>query len=83
MLCIRISIGLEEMGLEYNVHQVFLGGEQFTPEFTALNPNRKIPVLVKADTRSIGSVSIGASLEPAEVQSSTFVHAWNLLISRR
>ena len=23
-----------------------MGGEQFTPEFTALNPNRKIPVLV-------------------------------------
>jgi GST-like protein len=43
---LKISIGLEEMGLDYKVHQVFLGGEQFTPEFTALNPNRKIPVLV-------------------------------------
>jgi GST-like protein len=43
---LKISIGLEEMDLEYNVHQVFLGGDQFTPEFTALNPNRKIPVLV-------------------------------------
>jgi GST-like protein len=32
--------------LDYNVHHVFLGGEQKTPEFTKLNPNTKIPVLV-------------------------------------
>ena len=43
---LKVSIGLEEMGLDYNVHRVFLGGEQLTPEFTALNPNNKIPVLV-------------------------------------
>jgi len=38
--------GLEEMGLDYNVHRIWLGGEQLTPGFTALNPNNKIPVLV-------------------------------------
>jgi GST-like protein len=43
---LKVSIALEEMGLDYNVHRVFLGGEQLTPEFTALNPNNKIPVLV-------------------------------------
>lgn len=43
---LKVSIGLEEMGLDYKTHQVFLGGDQFTPEFAALNPNRKIPVLV-------------------------------------
>src|ERR1700744_2667952 len=43
---LKISIALEELGLNYNVHRVFLGGEQKTPEFTALNPNNKIPVLV-------------------------------------
>lgn len=43
---LKISIALEEMGLDYTVHRVFLGGEQFTPEFTAMNPNNKIPVLV-------------------------------------
>jgi GST-like protein len=43
---LKISICLEELGLKYNVHQVFLGGEQMTPEFTQLNPNNKIPVLV-------------------------------------
>ncbi len=43
---LKVSIGLEEMGLNYNVHRIWLGGEQLTPEFTALNPNNKIPVLV-------------------------------------
>jgi GST-like protein len=43
---LKVSIALEEMGLEYNVHRIFLGGEQTTPEFTKLNPNQKIPVLV-------------------------------------
>jgi len=43
---LKVSIALEEIGLSYNVHRVFLGGEQLTPEFTKLNPNNKIPVLV-------------------------------------
>lgn len=46
----KISIMLEECGLPYNVHKVALGkGEQFTPEFVALNPNGKIPVVVDSD----------------------------------
>jgi GST-like protein len=43
---LKISIALEEMGLTYNVHSIFLGGDQMTPEFTKLNPNNKIPVIV-------------------------------------
>jgi GST-like protein len=43
---LKISICMEELGLRYKVHQVYLGGEQKTPEFTKLNPNNKIPVLV-------------------------------------
>jgi GST-like protein len=43
---LKISVALEELGLKYNVHRVFLGGDQKTPEFTAMNPNNKIPVLV-------------------------------------
>ena len=46
----KISIMLEECGLPYNVHPVNLGrGEQHTPEFTALNPNNKIPVIIDSD----------------------------------
>jgi len=43
---LKISIALEELGLKYNVNRIFLGGDQMTPEFTKLNPNNKIPVLV-------------------------------------
>ena len=46
----KISIMLEECGLPYSVHKVDLRkGEQFTPEFVALNPNSKIPVIVDSD----------------------------------
>ena len=43
----KISIALEELGLDYEVNRVDLAAEeQLKPEFLALNPNHKIPVLV-------------------------------------
>jgi GST-like protein len=46
----KISIMLEECGLPYNVNRINIGkGEQSAPEFVALNPNSKIPVIVDAD----------------------------------
>ncbi|MCL2657919.1 MAG: glutathione binding-like protein [Betaproteobacteria bacterium] len=46
----KISIMLEECGLEYRAHPVNISaGEQFKPEFLALNPNNKIPVIVDSD----------------------------------
>ena len=42
----KISIALEELGLPYEVRRVNLQAEeQLRPEFLALNPNHKIPVL--------------------------------------
>ena len=42
----KISIALEELGLAYEVVPVNLGeNAQLKPEFLALNPNHKIPVL--------------------------------------
>jgi len=46
---LKISIALEEMGVEYQAHQVNLGGGQKTPEFTAMNANQKIPVIKDGD----------------------------------
>ncbi len=47
----KISIALEEFGLPYQVRSVNLGqDEQLAPEFLALNPNHKIPVLVEQKT---------------------------------
>lgn len=54
----KISIMLEETGLPYTVIPVNLGkGEQFSPEFTAINPNQKIPAIVDHDVAG-GALSI-------------------------
>ena len=46
----KVSVMLEECGLSYNVHKVNIGqNEQFAPEYIAMNPNSKIPVLVDSD----------------------------------
>lgn len=43
----KITIMLEESGLPYRAIPVHIGkGDQFTPEFTRLNPNQKMPVIV-------------------------------------
>ena len=43
----KVSIALEEMGLEYDAHTAdILKNEQFTDSFVKLNPNSKIPVIV-------------------------------------
>lgn len=46
----KASIMLEETGLPYDVHVVDIEkGGQLRPEFLALNPNNKIPVIVDPD----------------------------------
>jgi len=46
----KVSVALEEMGLEYTVKPIDIGADdQFSLEFLALNPNHKIPVLVDSD----------------------------------
>ncbi len=44
------AILLEEVGLPYSLHKVDISkGEQFSPEFIALNPNSKIPAIIDRD----------------------------------
>lgn len=46
----KVSIMLEELGIEYAVHSVNISqDEQFTPEFLAISPNNKIPAIVDRD----------------------------------
>lgn len=46
----KISIMLEELAVPYEVKPVDIRkGEQFTPEFLAINPNNKIPALTDSD----------------------------------
>ncbi|NOJ95713.1 glutathione S-transferase family protein [Corallococcus coralloides] len=48
----KISIALEELGLPYKTHSVDITkGEQFKPEFLAINPNNKIPAIVDHDAQ--------------------------------
>ena len=46
----KVSIALEELGLDYEAHAVDIGnGEQHAPEFLKISPNNKIPAIVDRD----------------------------------
>ena len=46
----KATIMLEECGLPYNLHPINIGkGEQFTPEYIAINPNSKIPAMIDTE----------------------------------
>lgn len=46
----KITIFLEEAGLEYNLHRVNITkGEQFSPDFLLISPNNKMPALIDHD----------------------------------
>ncbi|GAB4373339.1 MAG: glutathione S-transferase family protein [Elainellaceae cyanobacterium] len=45
------AILLEELKLPYIIHKIDISkGDQFTPEFIAINPNSKIPAIIDRDT---------------------------------
>ena len=47
----KVSIALEELGLDYEVHPINIAeGDQFSAEFTAISPNQKIPAIHDHDT---------------------------------
>ena len=47
----KVSIALEEMGLDYESHAIDIGkGDQHKPEFLAISPNNRIPAIVDRDT---------------------------------
>jgi GSH-dependent disulfide-bond oxidoreductase len=46
----KVSIMLEEIELPYEVHPINIGeGDQFKPEYLAINPNNKIPSIIDPD----------------------------------
>jgi GST-like protein len=83
----KISIALEELALPYTVHPVnLLGGEQKQPDFLAMNPNGRIPVLVDRDAGGFVIFESGAiliylaektgRLMPADTQGRSLVMQW-------
>jgi GST-like protein len=46
----KASVMLEEVGLPYNVHPIrIMDGDQFKPDYLAINPNSKIPAITDTD----------------------------------
>lgn len=59
----KISIMLEEIGLDYKVRPInLMEQEQKTPEFLAMNPNGRIPVIVDHDNDGFVVFESGAIL---------------------
>jgi glutathione S-transferase len=59
----KVSIALEEMGLEYAVHPIALKtGAQRSPAFLAINPNGRIPAIVDRDEDDFAVFESGAIL---------------------
>lgn len=59
----RVWVALIEKGLDFELKDVNLAGDQFTPEFLAMNPFHHIPVLVDGDRTVIESFAILDYLE--------------------
>ena len=50
----KVSIMLEELGVEYTAHPIDIGaGDQQAPEFLAISPNNKIPAIVDNDNGTV------------------------------
>ncbi|MEO0866957.1 MAG: glutathione S-transferase family protein [Cyanobacteria bacterium J06642_11] len=59
----RVWVTLIEKGLTFELKELSLAGDQFTPDFLALNPFHHIPVLVDGDTTVIESFAMLDYLE--------------------
>ena len=45
------AIMLEELSLPYTIHEIHIGkGDQFSPEYVAINPNSKIPAIIDRES---------------------------------
>ncbi len=59
----KVTIALEEMGLDYKVHGIdLMSGAQKEPAFLALNPNGRIPAIVDRDNDDLTIFESGAIL---------------------
>ena len=59
----KVSVALEEMGLDYRVHAIDLGkGEQRHSDYVAINPNGRIPAIVDTDADNFAVFESGAIL---------------------
>ena len=70
----KVSIMLEETGLDYEVHPIAIGkGEQNHPDFLKIGPNNKIPVIVDRDNDNLSIMESGAILQYLAKKSGQFM----------
>ena len=86
----KVTIALEEMGLEYSIKPVNIGkGEQFDPDFLAFSPNNRMPAIIDHDGPDGKPISVFESgaillylaaktgkLMPADRQAQIQVQEW-------
>ena len=81
----RVWITLIEKGLEFELVEIKLSGEQFQPDFLAINPFHHVPALVDDDFSIVESLAILDYLEakyptpnmlPKEVKNLTIVQIY-------
>lgn len=80
----KVTIALEEMELPYEVVMVdILNNEQFRPEFSAINPNNRIPALVDGDVTVFESAAIlqylgrkSGQFYPADEPTRALIDSW-------
>ena len=59
----KVSIALEEMELDYSVHALELSAnDQKSPDYLAINPNRRIPAIIDRSTDDFAVFESGAIL---------------------
>ena len=63
---VKVSIALEELGLDYELHRIDIGKkESWEPAFLSLNPNGKIPAIIDPNGpggKPLGLFELGAIL---------------------
>jgi GSH-dependent disulfide-bond oxidoreductase len=83
----KASVTLEELGMDYNVHAInLMENDQKEPEFLAMNPNGRIPVIVDRDNDDFAIFESGAimiylaekagKLLPTDIKGRTEVIQW-------
>lgn len=59
----KVSIALEELGLDYTLHRIDLGaGDQKKPDYLKINPNGRIPAIVDRGAGDFAVFESGAIL---------------------
>jgi GST-like protein len=62
----KITIFLEEAGLDYKIHPVDISaGDQFNPEFLAFSPNNRMPAIIDHDPKDTGAEDLLRCSNPA------------------